>query len=150
LNKIADERARYLPSETGGFLIGLRRGLHLEVIDLTLQHSDDIATPISFRRESLGHAEKVEREWTLSEGLRAIVGDWHSHPIGQGEPSSTDLRAWKVLARACKGSVVGIIAASVEPQVFWVIPRMMSLRTVQLCIVEDGDIDVTYGITGGD
>jgi proteasome lid subunit RPN8/RPN11 len=47
----------------------------------------------------LSSPERVESEFgeigqrSLANGLR-LVGDYHSHPNGDGEPSSGDLKAW--------------------------------------------------------
>lgn len=148
LATIVDQRFRYLPLETGGFLIGYRRGVHLEVIDITLQEREDVATPMSFSREGGGHANKVERAWKGSARLQSVVGDWHSHPRGRAEPSSTDLKAWKQLARACTEPIVGIIAAHGEVRAFWVEQKFMGVRAFHLSIVEDGLLDVAYGREG--
>ena len=44
LSTIHTQREQHLPRETGGFLIGERRGPHIEITDLTQQGNGDVAT----------------------------------------------------------------------------------------------------------
>jgi integrative and conjugative element protein (TIGR02256 family) len=145
LNSIQEQRHCYLPQETGGFLIGLRRSINVEVVDFTMQEREDVATPVSFRRDGPGHAAKVIRAWETSSNLMTVVGDWHSHPWGLGTPSTPDMKAWRTLARASKKPVVGLIAAQGAIRLFWVANRFLS-KAIELQVVEDGAGDVTYGL----
>lgn len=145
LNSVQEQRQCYFPHETGGFLIGLRRSVHIEVVDFTMQEREDVATSVTFCREGPGHAAKILRAWESSSNLMTLVGDWHSHPSGFGSPSNTDIKAWRTLARASKKPVVGLISAHGTTRLFWVSTRFLS-KAIELRIVEDGTVDVTYGL----
>lgn len=133
------EASRYrYPLETGGFLIGLRRGPHIEVTDLTQQSEGDIATRVTFDRAAAAHRERIHGAWRDSVEIETLVGDWHSHPEGSGHPSSTDRRAWRKLASALKQSVVGLIESdSGKPNLYLATTaRFRSVTELRPC--EDG------------
>lgn len=119
LTKIANERIVHLPNETGGFLIGTRRGPHIEVTDLTTQGPDDRATPTTFARLCASHRERIHSHWRRSGALETMVGDWHSHPLGPSRPSQTDLSTWRSLVRSNGLPMIGIIdAGATMPEVY--------------------------------
>jgi integrative and conjugative element protein (TIGR02256 family) len=105
------QRKEHLPLETGGFLIGERRGPHIRVTGLTNQGRGDIATRTSFERRCPSHREAIHRAWRLSYGMQSLVGDWHSHPYGSADASSTDMSAWRTLARTLRLPIIGLIDA---------------------------------------
>lgn len=124
LADIRAERDRHLPNETGGFLIGVRRGRHIEVTGLTRQGTGDVATRTSFARSSPSHREHIHRTWRRSEGLESLVGDWHTHPLGTADASSTDLAAWRTLVRTSRRPMVGLIdAGGAAPKLFFASER---------------------------
>ncbi len=140
--KVADEirlaRQVRLPKETGGFLIGLRRGPHIEITDLTHQGTGDYASHTSFERRDPRHRKKILASWRASGSTESLVGDWHSHPCGAPEPSATDRKAWKTLAQAVGRPVIGVIeAASSTPGVFLAVRRGIRFG-VRLEMVEEG------------
>lgn len=109
LAELKAARTAGLPLETGGFLIGRRRGAHLEVTQATYQGVNDVATRTSFDRADRAHTASAVSAWRADAGLSDVVGDWHSHPSGAGAPSDTDLRAWWTLAQAKRRPIVGLI-----------------------------------------
>lgn len=140
--KVADEirlaRQVRLPKETGGFLIGLRRGPHIEITDLTHQGTGDYASHTSFERRDPRYRKKILASWRASGSTESLVGDWHSHPYGAPEPSATDRKAWKTLAQAVGRPVIGVIeAASSTPGVFLAVRRGVRFG-VRLEMVEEG------------
>jgi integrative and conjugative element protein (TIGR02256 family) len=119
LAAIRDASHYHHPLETGGFLIGLRRGPHIEVTGLTHQAEGDIATRMTFDRAAPTHRERIHRAWRESIETETLVGDWHSHPEGLGHPSATDRRAWRKLAIALKQPVLGLIETdSIGPNLY--------------------------------
>ena len=106
----ARRRSKRLPDETGGFLIGVRRGAHIEVIAVTEQGPGDLATSTSFERSCPSRRERIRGAWRASDHYESLVGYWHSHPIGSGDASTTDRSAWRTLARTSRQPVVGLIA----------------------------------------
>jgi len=127
------ERVRYHPLETGGFLIGLRRGRHIEVTGLTPQAQSDIATRTGFERIDGMHRDLIHAAWRNSSGVETLVGDWHSHPHGPGVPSSTDLSAWRALTDSVRRPVLGLIDSGRKmPSLYltagWGTPRSVALK----------------------
>jgi len=108
---VHQQREEHLPRETGGFLIGERRGPHIQITGLTHQGQGDIATRTSFERGCSSHREAIHRAWRLSDGMQSLVGDWHSHPCGSADASSTDKSAWRTLARTSRRPIIGLIHA---------------------------------------
>lgn len=113
------ERVRHLPNETGGFLIGSRRGHHVEVTGLTIQGPGDVASRTTFERRCPSHAERINAAWRASGAIETMVGDWHSHPRGGAVPSEVDSHAWRQLIRSTGLPMVGIIdAGAAVPAVY--------------------------------
>jgi integrative and conjugative element protein (TIGR02256 family) len=93
---IAELRAKYLPKETGGVLVGVvdRSQLTISVTGLIPAPSDSIAWPTSFIRGSNGLAAAVRRLGVRSLGNIVYVGEWHSHPDAcDATPSMQDVAA---------------------------------------------------------
>lgn len=126
------QRSQRLPNETGGFVLGMRRGRHIEITGVTMQEAGDQASAYYFERRDAAHQRKAVSAWEASGGAVSLVGDWHSHPYGPPNPSSTDRTAWRDLSSAIGGSAVGIILANGEPGIF-LSPRRWSLLGAQRC-----------------
>lgn len=133
------QREEHLPQETGGFLIGERRGPHIQVTCLTLQGGADIATRTSFERRCSSHRDAIHRVWRLSDGMQSLVGDWHTHPCGSAEASSTDKSAWRTLTRTANRPIIGLIDAGGLPKIYYASEHNRPLAT--LLEVEDEAID---------
>lgn len=141
VENLSTERQRHLPDETGGFLIGLRRGKHIEVTDATYQGPTDRATRYSFERLDPGHERKAAAAWEGRDGLASIIGDWHSHPVGYAEPSGTDRHAWRVLAASVKAPVIGIIMADRGPPGVFLTGWTRPLLHLRQCVLIEETAD---------
>lgn len=145
VDRIRAQRLRCLPAETGGFLFGMRRGHHLEVTGATEQQAQDIATAYTFERRDLAHAHVIEAEWRRSKGLITVLGDWHTHPYGPGNPSGMDKKAWRTLARAIAQPVIGLIdAGTTLPTLFYTREKPLFVSTFKLQVVSKEDADLAY------
>lgn len=145
LRRMQEERSSHLPLETGGFLLGLRRGLHIEITEATLEGPQDRSTRRSFERRDPGHAKLAVAAWEAGDGKVGLVGDWHSHPVGSPMPSAADRGAWLTLAQNLKSAAVGIILAdSQAPGVFLSQPRRLVMRPFQLKLVEETRDELVY------
>ena len=145
VDQIRTQRLRYLPIETGGFLLGMRRAHHLEVTGATVQQARDAATAYTFERRDPAHARAIEAEWHSSKALITVIGDWHSHPYGPGEPSGMDKRAWQTLARAVDQPVIGLIdAGTALPTLFYTHERNLFASTLKLHVVAAEGVDLAY------
>ncbi len=111
MRTIRTERSLHLPNETGGFLIGIRRGPHIEVTSLTRQGPLDRASGISFERLCPSHRDQIHAAWERSGGIESLVGDWHSHPHGTADASGVDHSAWRTLVRTSSRPMLGLVDA---------------------------------------
>jgi integrative and conjugative element protein (TIGR02256 family) len=138
------DRLAHLPRETGGFLIGQRRGPHIEVTTATRQAVDDVATRVSFERADPSHTNLAVDAWTQDGGLSGLVGDWHSHPTGGPHPSGLDERAWRKLATAERAPVVGLILGEGSTALYLARLRWMRFTVVRCDLVEETEIDLVF------
>lgn len=80
--------------ESGGILLGYRRGEHLHVVDATEPHPRDRRSRFGFHRKESYHQSMAVRKWTESGQKMDYLGEWHTHPEQLPTPSSTDIRSW--------------------------------------------------------
>jgi len=145
LEQLGPERERRLPLETGGFLLGLRRGHHIEITDVTVQGPHDIAGPVSFERVDASHTRTALAAWENRGQSTAIVGDWHSHPSGSPTPSGLDRKAWRTLASSLRAPAVGLILAHGNELGMFITERRWPFAKVRRCnILEDTTEDLVF------
>jgi hypothetical protein len=94
LQSLREYRARRLPNETGGILLGIidvsRRSVH--IAHAIPQPEDSQGSITGFERGVVGLAEIVADIADKSLHQLRYVGEWHSHPAGSGVmPSSIDI-----------------------------------------------------------
>ncbi len=99
LDKVANERLKKLPNETGGVLVGAHDTQRkiLYVVDALPSPSDSTEWPGLYIRGSQGLARRVGEIGQITDGQLVYVGEWHSHPRGRGPAPSGDDRnvfAW--------------------------------------------------------
>ncbi|MGT2476624.1 Mov34/MPN/PAD-1 family protein [Paraburkholderia terrae] len=85
-------------SESGGVLLGRRRGKHFEVVHATAPMLTDQCSPVSFIRNSAGHQEQAIALWEQSRGEIGYIGEWHTHAEDKPRPSRIDTMQWFELA----------------------------------------------------
>lgn len=93
--ELAELRAKNLPHETGGVLLGIsdtsRRSIH--IVRALPQPDDSEGSVTRFERGVSGLQEAVAAAAEASLHQVRYVGEWHSHPAGSGTiPSMIDLR----------------------------------------------------------
>ncbi len=101
--------------------MGLRRGEHFEITAVTYPGPKDVATPYSFSRLDKRHAEDIQSAWESNEKFVTLIGDWHSHPTGNGAPSSKDRRSWRSILDSGLVDCIGIILGDAELPRFYYI-----------------------------
>ena len=143
------ERAASLPYETGGYLIGRRRGAHIEVTSATFQGPGDLATRTSFDRADPSHTTRAVEAWEQDRGFSNVVGDWHSHPQGAAIASSTDEHAWRTLARAEKARIAGLVLGGGSVAVYVAAPRWSGIAISRCFLVEDGETELVFSDAAG-
>ena len=116
--KLKEYRNAKLPKETGGVLIGsydmARRIIY--VFDATEAPPDSQECPHGFLRGSAGLQEAVESIRKATSGRLDYIGEWHSHPTPNTEPSSRDRNVIKwvkdTLDVEGQVGVVGIVGSA--------------------------------------
>lgn len=96
--------------ESGGILLGYRRGNHLHIVAATTPQPDDQRMRFRFFRRDINHHKVAVRQWELSGKTLDYVGEWHTHPEPEPIPSSLDMSEWKKICRARQMSMVFLIA----------------------------------------
>lgn len=104
--------------ESGGILLGYRRGSHLHIVAATIPQPDDKRLRYHFFRCDPNHQKAAYRQWERSGNTMDYVGEWHTHPEAKPTPSSLDMSEWKKICSARKESMVFIIVGLAG--VFWV------------------------------
>lgn len=85
--------------ESGGILLGRRRGRHLEVLAATEPGPHDKRFTHFFAREVEGHAAAAEQAWIRGGHQVDYLGEWHTHPQTIPIPSRIDRTEWRKLAQ---------------------------------------------------
>lgn len=116
--------------ESGGVLIGKRRGEHLEVTTASSPQVQDIRSRYKFTRHQNGHQNIVENCWRASDGEDNYIGEWHTHPEIFATPSSIDIREWKKLFHRQKVPLV-VIIGGLESSYFGLLTGSTILRLTE-------------------
>jgi integrative and conjugative element protein (TIGR02256 family) len=138
-DELIAERTKRLPKETGGYLLGRRRGRHIEITKATFQGFEDKATPVSFDRLDDRHARDAVAAWQADDELSAVVGDWHSHPFGGGDPSDTDRHAWRTLTKSERAPIAGLIVCDGAITLHLTLPKWASVAIRRLAMIEESE-----------
>lgn len=101
-------------SESGGILIGIRRGEYFEVTAATTPQISDKRSRLRFERVEKGHFDLLKRHWVESKGEENYLGEWHTHPEDYPSPSTLDLSEWERAANHHKSSLIMIIVGRRE------------------------------------
>lgn len=100
--------------ESGGILLGYRRGAHLHVVEATIPGREDHGTRVSFRRSAKGHREQALSGWHRSDHTLGYLGEWHTHPEQAPSPSRTDHHAWGELLAGRPGQPLIFMILGIE------------------------------------
>ncbi|QVW24126.1 Mov34/MPN/PAD-1 family protein [Pseudomonas hormoni] len=95
--------------EAGGILIGVMHGAHLEITGATEPQLTDKRTRTRFQRSEVGHQLILNQRWESSGGTENYVGEWHTHPEPDPQPSGIDLREWSRTSRRLGERMIVII-----------------------------------------
>ncbi len=89
--------------ETGGILIGYRRGIHLHVVKCTYPFSKDRSSLFRFFRQDPQHKKIAIDFWRQTNKKGYYIGEWHTHPQDFPASSSVDNETWTKLTRSSLG-----------------------------------------------
>lgn len=95
--------------EAGGILIGSYRGPHVHICSCTVPLAGDLRRPTLFERVDPGHQNAALSAWRMSRGTETFVGEWHTHPEPDPEPSALDKRTWSSLLARSRQPLVFLI-----------------------------------------
>ena len=105
IEKIHDERAKKLPNETGGVLVGsydMHRKI-VYVVDCLPSPSDSEEWPTHYIRGCQGLRSRIEEIQQITENQLSYVGEWHSHPPNCGvKPSQDDRKVFNWISHCMK------------------------------------------------
>lgn len=96
--------------ESGGILLGYRRGDHLHIVAATTPQPDDQRMRFRFFRRDPNHQKAAIRHWGKSGNTIDYIGEWHTHPEPNPTPSSLDISEWIKICCARKTIMVFLIA----------------------------------------
>lgn len=85
--------------ESGGILMGNRRGEHLHVTFATPPQATDTRKRYQFNRSSPPHQMIALERWKESGGTVDYLGEWHTHPQAKPTPSMMDHNEWRKIYR---------------------------------------------------
>jgi integrative and conjugative element protein (TIGR02256 family) len=102
--------------EAGGVLLGYRRGEHLHVAAATVPAALDQRSRYGFVRLDPSHQARATRGWKLSGGRLDYLGDWHTHPEADPQPSGLDCLEWRKL---CLTVGAGLLFVVVGTEGWW-------------------------------
>jgi len=91
-NKMIEMANNYYPNEVGTSLVGnySKDGFDAYVIDVAPVCPDSKSSATFFYRGVKGLCTFFIALWQKNSGEKYYIGEWHSHPDGAPEPSSTD------------------------------------------------------------
>lgn len=104
--------------ESGGILLGYRRGPHLHVAEATAPLESDKASRTRFFRSAAPHQQAALTRWRESGGTMDYVGEWHTHPECNPVPSMIDTHGWEQISGTRKAPMLFVIVGTQDR--FWI------------------------------
>ena len=98
--------------ESGGILLGYRRGSHLHVTEATAPLASDQASRTRFFRSAAPHQQAALARWRQSDGTIDYLGEWHTHPEHSPSPSTIDTGGWRRIWSKRKTPMLFVIAGT--------------------------------------
>ena len=98
--------------ESGGILLGYRRGSHLHVTEATAPLDSDQVSKTRFFRSATPHQQAALARWRETGGTMDYVGEWHTHPEHSPSPSTIDTRGWQRICSKRKTPMLFVIAGT--------------------------------------
>lgn len=90
-------QVRSSATEAGGVLLGrvLLGGMNIVVDRVTTPARRDGRTRTQFLRTQRAHQRQIDRAWEESDGSCLYLGEWHTHPENDPQPSQVDKFDWR-------------------------------------------------------
>ncbi len=135
-------------AEQGGILLGAYREQGLEIVGLTEAAPADERTLTHFVRQDPAHQVAATAAWNASGGQVTMVGEWHTHPFGEPNPSHTDLGTWAGAVKRSRLPLVFVIVAPGRWRAFRGTRRFMMLRLAALVTLSMGEVGLLLAPAG--
>jgi len=105
------------PNECGGILVGqYSNDLKKAEIKEIMISKNSAGAKVTFLREAREANNFLRCLWRLASGTKYFIGEWHSHPNGNGVPSGMDDSAMYRIAKSkkcsCRRPVLIIVSGS--------------------------------------
>lgn len=91
-------QGRDVDREAGGLLLGSVHGAHMLIEQATVPTAWDKRFRYLFERMPFGHETIALSRWTESQGTVRYLGEWHTHPQDDPNPSGLDRSEWNRLS----------------------------------------------------
>lgn len=84
-------------NEGGGVLLGrlILNSKNIVIDRVSIPMIADKRSRYSFIRNAKQHQRIIDRAWIKSSGTCNYLGEWHTHPESNPDPSNVDLKNWK-------------------------------------------------------
>ncbi|WP_051693053.1 Mov34/MPN/PAD-1 family protein [Marinobacterium lacunae] len=103
-------------NESGGVLIGERRGKAFIIQRATPPSKKDQAGRFRFVRNGSSHQQLVDEAYRKTDGTSNYIGEWHTHPQTIAAPSYTDYTNW---SKALRGMGISVVAVVGNMESWW-------------------------------
>lgn len=130
--------------EIGGIFIGSIRGEHIEIVTYTTPGQKDRSSMYKFVRQDTSHNKFAHVQWLKFKRKRTYLGEWHSHPSGDPNPSVVDFKTWIDVANQQKRNTVFVIISPTGWSPYLAIPNNFSTPVFKLALHEEGEVGSTY------
>lgn len=100
--------------ESGGILLGYRRGTHLHVTEATAPQPSDQGSRTRFLRSASPHQQAALTRWRDSGKTVDYLGEWHTHPEACPSPSMIDTSGWGRIYSKRRVPMLFIIAGTLD------------------------------------
>lgn len=110
LNAMKTEGAEKYPLESGGILLGWRRGEDKVVADIVGPGANALHGRTRFLPDHKWQVSEIDRIFRETKGDIDYLGDWHTHPDGVAAMSDEDSRTLSRIARRVRGALMMILA----------------------------------------
>lgn len=118
--------------ESGGILLGYRRGSHLHVAEATVPEASDESSRYRFFRSADPHQRAATACWQDSRGIVDYLGEWHTHPELVPTPSMTDIGGWTRICKERNVPMVFLIAGTQEHLWFGMCTKASQFSVIEL------------------
>lgn len=128
--------------ESGGVLLGARRGPHFEVVEVTVPQPDDFRTHTSFIRSARAHERLARSVWMKSGKRHGYLGEWHTHPEATPIPSPVDYHGWQTIFLAIRQPLVHVVVGTSKTGLWYCDSEGVFEAAVRLRQIRDYKLDL--------